>query len=288
LVLNALTIDVEEYFHAENLRAAYPRESWDALESRVEEPLGRLRDLLRERGLRATFFVLGWLAERRPWIVRELARDGHEIASHGFGHELLTRLDENAFRQDLARATLALAPLAGRRPRGYRAPCFTIVPETRWVFPILADLGFDYDSSVFPIRHDRYGDPAAPRELHAITVGGGESERTIAEAPPATVRLLGRNLPIAGGGYLRLLPLRACAAGIEALNARGEPAVVYVHPWELDPGQPRHQGVSWLARVRHGIGTAGLEAKLARLLDRFAFGTLEQVLEGRGLLPCVT
>jgi polysaccharide deacetylase family protein (PEP-CTERM system associated) len=281
MTLNALTIDVEEYFHAENLRAAYPRDEWDDLESRLDEPLDRLRELLRSRGVRATFFVLGWVAERHPGSVAALVRDGHEIASHGYGHELLTELDPERLREDLRRANRVLELCTRARPSGYRAPCFTITPATRWALPVLIEEGFAYDSSVFPIRHDRYGDPTARTDPHRIELGDG---RSIAEAPPATVRLLGRNLPIAGGGYLRLLPWRACAAGIESLNARDVPAVVYLHPWELDSGQPPHRGAPLLKRVRHSIGTAGSFRKLERLLERFSFGTLETVLERRGLL----
>ena len=281
MTLNALTVDVEEYFHAENLRAAYPRERWDELESRVDEPMERLLALLRLRGVRATFFVLGWLAERRPWLVRAIARDGHEVASHGYGHEMLTRLDRESFAHDLRRAARAIEPHVGARLRGYRAPCFTIGPDTRWALEVLADEGFEYDSSIFPIRHDRYGDRAAPRVPHSIETGWGKK---IVEAPPATLRAFGQNFPIAGGGYLRLFPWRLCAAGIASLNQEGEPAVVYLHPWELDPGQPEHPGVSLLGRVRHGIGTGRLLAKVERLLDRFSFAPLATVLEEKGLL----
>jgi polysaccharide deacetylase family protein (PEP-CTERM system associated) len=282
LVLNALTIDVEEYFHAENLRPAYPPERWDELESRVAEPLERLLERLRARGLRATFFVLGWLAERRPGIVRAIARAGHEVASHGYGHELLTKLDPEGLRRDVARASRVITAVTGRAPRGYRAPCFTIGPKTRWALPVLAASGIEYDSSVFPVRHDLYGDPDAPTVPHAIEMPEG----TLTEAPPATLRALGRNWPVAGGGWMRLLPWRVCAAGISRLNAQGAPAVLYLHPWELDAGQPHHPGISWRKRLRHSIGTARMLEKLERLMDRFELGALETVLEERGLLPC--
>ncbi len=281
MILNALTIDVEEYFHAENLRAAYPRETWDSLESRLEEPLETIRALLASRGARATFFVLGWVADRMPWIVRALAADGHEIASHGYGHELITRMSPGELEDDIRRASRVLELLSGRKPRGYRAPCFTITSSTRWALEVLADLGFEYDSSVFPIVHDRYGDPHAPTDVHEIRLGRG---RRIVEAPPATVRLLGRNLPVAGGGYLRLLPFALTAEAIASRNASGKSAVVYFHPWELDRAQPVHAGVPLRRRIRHSIGTAGLLAKLERLLDRFAFGPLETVLERERLL----
>jgi polysaccharide deacetylase family protein (PEP-CTERM system associated) len=281
MTLNALTIDVEEYFHAENLRSAYPRDSWEELESRLDEPMEKLRALLARKGVRATFFVLGWVAERRPWIVQRLAQDGHEIASHGYGHELLTKLEPAQLREDVRRANRILLLLSGKRPRGYRAPCFTVVPGTRWALPLLAEEGFEYDSSVFPIRHDRYGDPDAPVRPHRLDLGDG---RTIAEAPPATFSAFGRNFPIAGGGYLRLFPWWANAAAIDARNAEDIPAVVYLHPWELDPRQPRHKGVPLLKRVRHSIGTGGVLRKLERLLDSFRFGALENVLERHGLL----
>ncbi len=278
---NALTIDVEEYFHAENLAAAYPRERWDELESRVDDPVERLLEVLRARSVRATFFVLGWVAERRPWLVEAIVRDGHEVASHGYGHELLTRMDRESFAADLERSVAVLEPLTGTPLRGYRAPSFTVGPTTRWALEVLAERGFEYDSSLFPVRHDRYGDPRAPRVPHLVATGWG---RTIVEAPPATLRLLGRNLPVAGGGYLRLFPWRLCAAGIAQLNAAGSPAVVYLHPWELDAAQPPHAGVSWPKRLRHGIGTARMLSKLERLLDRFRFAPLVTVLEERGLV----
>lgn len=280
MTLHALTIDVEEYFHAENLRAAYPRERWDELESRLDEPVDRLLAALARHEVRATFFVLGWVAERSPEVVARIARAGHEVASHGWGHELLDRLTPQELRDDVRRASRVLATFAPR-PRGYRAPCFTVGPRTRWALRVLAEEGFEYDSSVFPIVHDRYGDPGAPAGLHRVELEGG---RSIAEAPPATVRALGRNWPIAGGGWLRLLPWRAAAAGIGALAARDVPAVVYLHPWELDSHQPVHRGVPVLKRARHSVGTRGLATKLERLLARFRFGALETVLERRGLL----
>ncbi len=276
MVPNALTVDVEEYFHAENLRAAYPREKWESLESRVEEPLERLLEVLRARGVRATFFVLGWLAERKPALLDAIRRDGHEVGSHGYGHELLTRLDRESFAEDVKRSLEVLGPV-----RGYRAPCFTIGPSTRWALEVLAELGFAYDSSIFPVSHDRYGDPRAPRAPHAIDVGWG---KTIVEAPPATLRLMGRNFAVAGGGWLRLLPWRVCAAGVKQLNRSGVPAVLYLHPWELDAQQPVHEGVSWRKRLRHGIGTKRLTEKLEALLDRIALAPLATVLEAQGLL----
>jgi polysaccharide deacetylase family protein (PEP-CTERM system associated) len=279
-VLNALTVDVEEYFHAENLRAAYPRERWTQLASRVEEPLRVLASDLEARATRATFFVLGWVADRNPGVLEWLASRGHEIGSHGYGHELLTRLSPDVLREDLRRANIAIERATGHRPRGYRAPCFTIGPSTRWALDVLAEEGFDYDSSIFPIAHDRYGDPTAPRFPHRLDVAG----RTLVEAPPSTVRLLGRNFPVAGGGYLRLFPVSMIEQAIERLNGEGQPAIVYLHPWELDPDQPVHEGVAWRHRFRHGLGTRGLRAKLLRLLDKFRFGSLEEVLEQRGLL----
>ncbi len=278
---NALTIDVEEYFHAENLREAYPPEDWDRLESRLEEPLERLLEILRERSVKATFFMLGWVAERRPALVPGLLAEGHEVASHGYLHEPIWRLDRESLAADLEQAARAIALPPGTRLRGYRAPSFSVTPRTRWALEVLAAAGYEYDSSVFPIRHDRYGDPRAPIVPHDVHVGWG---RRIVEAPPAVLRVLGRNLPVAGGGYLRLLPARLCGAGIARLNARGAPAVVYLHPWELDTDQPRHEGVSFLRRLRHGIGSKRLAEKLERLLDRFTFTTLESVLESHGFL----
>jgi polysaccharide deacetylase family protein (PEP-CTERM system associated) len=278
---NALTIDVEEYFHAENLREAYPPEDWDRLESRLDEPLERLLELLGERSVNATFFMLGWVAERRPALVPRLLAEGHEVASHGYLHEPIWRLDRDSLAADLEQAARAIAVPVGRKLRGYRAPSFSITPRTRWALEVLAQAGYEYDSSVFPIRHDRYGDPRAPIVPHDVQVGRGQR---IVEAPPAVLRVFGRNFPVAGGGYLRLLPASLCAAGITRLNARGAPAVVYLHPWELDTGQPRHAGIPFLRRLRHGIGSGRLVEKLERLLDQFVFTTLESVLESHGFL----
>jgi polysaccharide deacetylase family protein (PEP-CTERM system associated) len=278
-MLNALTIDVEEYFHAENLRAAYPRAMWPRLESRVEEPLGWLLDALARRSVKATFFVLGWLATRRAEVVKRILAGGHEVASHGYGHDLLTRLDRESFRLDVRRASDAIAAACGARPRGYRAPCFTVVKETRWALEVLAEEGYAYDSSVYPIVHDRYGDPDAPRFPHEVDLPQG---RRIVEAPLTTARAFGRNWPVAGGGYLRLLPIGVVERALASLEREGRPAIVYLHPWELDPGQPRH-GVSFLRRWRHGVGTRGLRWKLEALLDRFPMGRLDEVLALAGL-----
>jgi polysaccharide deacetylase family protein (PEP-CTERM system associated) len=263
----AITVDVEEYFQVENLRAAAAPASWEGFESRVEPSTRLLLDLFDERGVKATFFTLGWVAERHKGLVAEIARRGHEVASHGHGHEMLTTLDPERFRADLRRARAALEDAAQERVLGYRAPTWSIVPATEWALDVLVEEGYLYDSSVFPVRHDRYGDPAAPIVPHLRRRAAG----AIVELPPLVLRALGTNWPAAGGGYLRLLPLWYTRAAIRQAAREGRPAVLYLHPWEVDPGQPRLK-VGWLKGLRHYAGLAGMKARLAAALREGSFG----------------
>jgi polysaccharide deacetylase family protein (PEP-CTERM system associated) len=272
---NVLTVDVEEYFHVSAFEGVIGQDDWPACESRFEAGVDRLLELFAARGIRATFFVLGWVAAHRPGPVRRIADAGHEIACHSYAHRLIFNQTRAEFAQDVARAKRAIEDVTGRPVQGYRAPSFSIVEQTLWALDVLLEQGFEYDSSIFPIRHDRYGIPSAPRGPHRLLTPGGA---VIWELPPATVRYLGATLPVAGGGYLRHLPPGVMHWGIRRLNdAEGLPAVVYVHPWELDPEQPR-QPVGRLTAWRHYGNLERTEERLVSLLDAFAFGAADTLI----------
>ena len=279
---NALTFDVEEYFHAEAFSAMLRPEEWPSLESRVVDTTERLLGILDYSGVRATFFVLGWVAERQPALVREIAAHDHEVACHGYAHRMIQHLTRQEFAADVARAKDALEAAAGRAVIGYRAPTFSVMRETLWSLEVLCEAGFRYDSSIFPIVHDRYGIPDAPRFPHRIRTANGLE---IAEFPLSTVMLGGRwRMPVAGGGYFRLAPYEVTRRAIHHLNEKEQqPAIVYLHPWELDPGQPR-MPVGWLTWLRHSVNLERTEGKLQRLLRDFAFAPAADVLAQTGLL----
>lgn len=272
---NALSFDVEDYFQVAALASAVDRGSWDAQPSRVGANTARLLDLLAERKVRATFFVLGWIAERHPAIVRRIAAAGHEIACHGYSHELIYRQTPEAFREETRRSKGILEQQAQARVRGYRAATWSITRQSLWALDILGELGFDYDSSIFPTHHDLYGIPEAPRVPHRLTLPGGG---TLLEFPPSTVRLGPLNLPVAGGGYFRLLPLAVTRWAIRRVNGEGLPFLFYLHPWEIDPDQPRMK-VGLKSRLRHYTNIDSCERKLAALLDEFPMGTVWDALQ---------
>jgi polysaccharide deacetylase family protein (PEP-CTERM system associated) len=279
---NALTFDVEEYFHAEAFAGAVRPEDWSSFGSRVVDVTERLLDILDYADARATFFVLGWVAERQPGLVREIHARRHELACHGYAHQMLHRLTPQEFAEDVTRAKKVIEDAAGTAVIGYRAPTFSVLRQTMWSLEILIEAGFRYDSSIFPILHDRYGIPDAPRFAHRISVNGNGS--AIAELPLSTVAVLGRRLPVAGGGYFRLAPYRLTRHAIRHLNVvEGQPAVVYLHPWELDLNQPR-MPVGWLTRLRHSINIDKTEDRLRQLLMDFRFAPAAEVLEESGLL----
>jgi polysaccharide deacetylase family protein (PEP-CTERM system associated) len=280
-MINALTFDVEEYFHAEAFTGVVRPEEWPALESRVVGATERLLDVLSEARTRATFFVLGWVAERYPSLVRAIHTRGHEVACHGYGHQMITRMSRAQFATDLERAKAAIEDAGGMAVIGYRAPTFSVVRETLWSLEILAEAGFRYDSSIFPIVHDRYGIPDAPRFPHRRPAG---TATAIAEFPLSTVSRLRWRFPVAGGGYFRLLPYAVTAWALRQLNRKEQqPGIVYLHPWEVDPGQPRLP-VDRLTQLRHSVNTRTTESKLRRLLRDFHFGPVREVLAGRGLM----
>ena len=263
-----LSFDVEEYFQVEAAaRGGVTPDTWDAYPHRLAPAVDRILQALADHGTSATFFVLGWVARHEPAIVRRIADAGHEIASHGMGHRMLQHLDAAAFREDVDEARRRLEDLAGRPVRGYRAPTFSVTHRTAWAIDVLAEAGFGYDSSVFPIRHDRYGVPGAPTGPHRARGPGGG---TLLEIPPLTLRLAGTAWPVGGGGYLRLLPRRVPARALRRAARGGTPGMVYLHPWELDPDQPVLP-MSRLSRFRHRVGLRRTEDKLRWLLARFPF-----------------
>jgi len=280
-MLNALTIDVEDYYHVSGFESLIRIEHWDLYESRVEQNTHRLLDLLDAYQTKATFFVLGWVVERHPHLVRAIQVRGHEVASHGYAHRRIYMQTPDEFRQETRRALRILEDTTGQRIFGYRAASYSITEASLWALEILQEEGFTYDSSIFPIHHDRYGIPGYQRFCHVIN---GHAGNRLLEFPISTVRLAGSNIPIAGGGYLRLFPYALIRWGIQRINARdGQPALVYLHPWEIDPGQPRIQA-SALARFRHYVNLEKTEQRLIRLLQDFAFGTVLAVLKEQGLL----
>jgi len=272
-VVNAMTVDVEDYFQVSVFDRTVSRDAWDGFESRVEANTDRLLALFDETGVVGTFFVLGWVGKRFPGLVARIAGAGHEVASHGYGHQLVYELDEAAFRDDVRRSKQVLEDAGGVRVTGYRAPSFSVVERSLWALDVLIDEGFEYDASIFPIYHDRYGIPDSPRHLYRLRRAGG----SLIEAPGSTVRLGPLNLPIAGGGYFRLLPYAWTRWGIRRVN-RGEtrPVVFYIHPWELDPAQPRLPAGA-LGRLRHYRHLDDTERRLRRLLGDFAFGPLGEL-----------
>jgi len=269
----AMSVDVEDWFQVENLKPVISRDTWNARESRVVRNTTRILELLQERGARATFFVLGWVAERQPGLIRQIAEGGHEIASHGYGHDLIYTLSPTEFRADVERGKKLLEDVTGSRVIGYRAPSFSI---TDWAVTILQELGFEYDSSVFPtLAHDRYGRLTG---VHAgqpvVELKSGFHEVCISCLP-----LGSRGLPWGGGGYFRMLPYFAWRAGVRRILASGAPYMFYIHPWEIDPGQPRIDGLDRVSRFRHYVNLARCEDRFSALLRDFRWTTVREVLE---------
>jgi polysaccharide deacetylase family protein (PEP-CTERM system associated) len=288
-VINAMSIDVEDYFHVSVFDGVVARTEWNRLESRVRANTFRLLDLFDEFNVRSTFFLLGCVTERHPELTRDIAARGHEVASHGYAHRLIYDQTPEAFRHDVRRAKQAIEDACGRPVLGYRAPSYSITPRSLWALDILLEEGYEYDASIFPIRHDRYGIPVSHRRPYLIQRQTG----TLAEVPGTTTRVGPLNLPVAGGGYFRLLPYWWTRWGISRVNRldRG-PAIFYLHPWEIDPDQPRLPA-SWLGRLRHYRNLDRAESRLRRLLSDFRFDTVGAVVadlrraepEAGGALP---
>lgn len=272
-VLNAMTVDVEDYFHVSAFAGLVTPADWDSFESRVCRNTERILAMFEQEGVLGTFFVLGWVADRFPALVRRIQRDGHELASHSYDHGLVYDKTPETFRADLQRAQLAIGEASGIRVDGYRAPSYSITERSLWALDVLVSEGYTFDSSIYPIRHDRYGIPGWTRHAHPIERNG----QIMWEFPGSTVRQLGANLPMGGGGYFRLLPYWWTRRGIQRLNdEEGQPAIFYLHPWEIDPEQPRLPAGA-LTRLRHYRNLDQTESRLRRLLKEFRFGTIGRI-----------
>jgi polysaccharide deacetylase family protein (PEP-CTERM system associated) len=273
--LNAMTVDVEDYFHVQAFARVVDPSDWDGYPSRVERNTYRVLEIFARRSVRGTFFLLGWVAERYPGLVQAICKAGHRIGCHSYAHRAIYEGNQSDFRNDLRRARQVIEDISGIAVKSFRAPSYSITARTLWALEILGEEGFEYDSSIFPIVHDSYGIPEAPRFPHIKDLLSGAQ---IKEFPPSTVRILGSNIPVAGGGYLRLFPYQLTAWAIRHLNeAEHQPAMVYLHPWELDPHQPRITA-SWLSRFRHYQNLDSTETKCLKLLDDFSWGPMEEVL----------
>jgi polysaccharide deacetylase family protein (PEP-CTERM system associated) len=273
----AMSIDVEDWFHVENLRCVVSRESWNRRELRVERTMDRMLELMAARDVKATCFVLGWVAERTPGLVRRLAAAGHEVASHGYHHELVHELTEGEFVADVRRSKDVLEGITGERIRGYRAPSFSL---TDWAIPLLEESGFEYDSSFFPttVTRNRYGKPTTLEGSDGLRLGNGG----LAEVPLSCLQFGGQALPWAGGGYFRLLPYRLFKSGVERILDSGKPYIFYIHPWELDSGQPRVAGLGRSQRIRHYLNLEKTESRWPALLTDFRWTTIADLLRVEG------
>jgi len=276
LITNALTIDVEDYFHVSAMTLHVDRRSWETRECRVERNVQRLLTLLANESAHATFFTLGWVAERYPQLVRDIVAGGHELASHGYSHARASEQSHADFSNDISRAKSLLEDISGVAVNGYRAPSFSIGYSNPWAFDALVQAGYWYSSSVYPVRHDHYGMPDAPRFAY-------EARPRFLEIPIATARIMGRNLPAGGGGYFRLAPYRVSRWALRRVNDLDRrPAVFYMHPWEIDPDQPRIGGVGLKARFRHYVNLERTEPRLTRLLRDFRWDRVDRVFACSG------
>jgi polysaccharide deacetylase family protein (PEP-CTERM system associated) len=268
---NVVSVDVEDYFHAEIFSRVVQSSEWDRYPTRVVSNTRRLLELFSTCNVQATFFVVGWVAERFPDLVREIAALGHELACHSYWHRLIYRLTPNDFREDTYRAKSVIEQVAGQSIRGYRAPTYSIVEASLWALEILVELGFDYDSSIYPIHHDRYGMPGAPRAPFRIRTASG----SLTEYPLTTFRIAGHRFPVGGGGYLRLLPTWYTSMGIKRAHKDGLPIITYIHPWEIDPEQPRLP-IKLLSRLRHYVNLSRSFDRLADMLNTGAFSSFRE------------
>lgn len=272
-VVNALTVDVEDYFQVSALAPHVPRSSWDSIPCRVERNVDRLLELFDASDARATFFTLGWVAERYPLLVRRIVEQGHELASHGYGHLRASEQTREELRSDLHRAKQVLEDISGTAVRGYRAPSFSVGIQNLWAFDVIGEAGHSYSSSVYPVKHDHYGMPDSPRFPYRVSGG-------LLEIPITTVRLLGRNFPAGGGGYFRFLPYSASRWTIEKFNQTEKAAAVfYMHPWEIDPNQPRVHGPGLKTKFRHYVNLSRTEARLKMLLSDFHWDRMDRVFD---------
>ena len=274
-VTNALTIDVEDYFQVSAFAPYIRRDDWDTRECRVERNVDRILGLLDEQDTKATFFTLGWVAERYPAMVRRIVDGGHELASHGYGHQRASDLTPQQLYEDVHRAKTILEDIGGQAVLGYRAPSFSIGTANLWALDTLLEAGYRYSSSIYPVKHDHYGMPDAPRFAHEVRPG-------LIEVPPTTLRLFDRNLPSSGGGFFRLLPYGVSRWMLQQVNSRdAQSAIFYFHPWEIDEGQPRISGIDAKTRFRHYVNIDRNERKLRRLLRDFRWGRMDCIFLGQ-------
>jgi len=284
---NFLTIDVEDYFQVSAFENVSPPETWGGRECRVERNTELILEILDERNVTATFFILGWIAKRYPELIRSIASRGHEIASHGFGHQRICNIDRRTFREDIRRSKSLLEEITGDQVYGYRAPSYSISQKTEWAFDELCEADYQYDSSIFPIRHDLYGIPDWSRFAgYAVKEEDGcwrssdcasANRPSLQELPITTLRIFKRNFPIAGGGYFRLLPYAVTNWGLKKINQQDRrPFIFYLHPWELDPQQPRMKNISLKSRFRHYLNLERTENRFRTLLDDFKFTSIHR------------
>lgn len=277
MISNAMTVDVEDYLHVSAFERHIRREDWDRLPCRVERNTDRILDLFAEHRVQATFFMLGWVAERYPALVRRIVDEGHELASHGYGHVRVTEQTPEVFREDVIRNKRLLEDMGGTAVRGYRAASYSIGERNLWALDVLQETGHVYSSSIYPIRHDLYGMPAAPRFPFWPNGEGG-----LLEIPVTTVRLFSQKWPCGGGGYFRLLPYALSRWAMRRVNgADRRPCVFYFHPWEIDPGQPRQRGIGFKTRFRHYVNLARTEQRLRRLLADFRWDRMDHIFLGK-------
>ncbi|KEF32220.1 Polysaccharide deacetylase [Marinobacter nitratireducens] len=274
VIKNALTIDVEDYFQVAALAEAVKPEDWNAMEYRVEHNTDRILELLDQKGIKGTFFTLGWVANKSPELVRRIHEAGHEIASHGYSHQLVYNQKPEVFVEETRKSKKLLEDIAGTAVTGYRAASYSITAQSRWALDVLCEEGFTWDSSIFPVHHDRYGMPGTPHEPYLLKAPNGGVLR---EFPLSTCPIGNYRLPIAGGGYFRLYPYWLSRWGLGRINRAGQPFIFYLHPWEVDPEQPRLK-VSAISRFRHYNNLNRCLSRLEHLLDDFSFGTVDEVL----------
>jgi polysaccharide deacetylase family protein (PEP-CTERM system associated) len=280
ILRNAMTVDVEDYFHVSAFSDSIERKEWENHPLRVENNTQHLLDLFDDYDVKATFFVLGWVAERARKLVAEISSRGHEVASHGYSHQLVYNQPPEVFREETFRSKAILEDIVQAPVRGYRAASYSITNDSLWALDVLVEAGFDYDSSIFPVRHDRYGIPGSPEYPYRLDTPAGNS---IVEFPLSTAKVMNYRLPVAGGGYFRLYPYWLSRAGLRQINRKDKPFIFYLHPWEIDPDQPKIQA-SWFSRFRHYNNLDKCESRLRHLVTDFSFGTVASILKQNDLM----
>lgn len=272
-IVNIMTVDVEDYFQVSAMESVIARDSWDSISCRVENNTHKILDMFARHEAKATFFVLAWVAERYPALVKRIVAEGHELANHGYDHKRITQFNREEFKQDLLKSKEILEDIGSVKIDGYRAPSYSIMKDNLWAHDVLADCGFRYSSSVYPVKHDLYGIPDAPRFKYQTKAKG------LIEYPITTVKLLGKNIPCGGGGFFRLYPYALSQWAIKRVNRIDQqPSIFYFHPWEIDPGQPKQQGISLKTRFRHYLNLHKMENRLERLLHQFEWTTMKAMI----------